>query len=57
MTAYENDIRLPFFVRGPGVPKGIKLPHLVGNVDFVPTWLELAGEPMQFHVLVSVACH
>lgn len=25
------------------MPKGVQLPHLVGNVDFVPTWLELAG--------------
>lgn len=39
----ENDIRLPLYVRGPGVPRGAELPHLVGNVDFVPTWLELAG--------------
>ncbi|GAB4816016.1 hypothetical protein N2152v2_003062 [Parachlorella kessleri] len=43
MSAYENDIRLPFYVRGPGVPRGVELTHLVGNVDFVPTWLDLAG--------------
>ncbi|KAL4431762.1 hypothetical protein ABPG77_002978 [Micractinium sp. CCAP 211/92] len=43
MTPYENDIRLPFYVRGPGVPKGVKLPHLVGNVDLASTWLELGG--------------
>ena len=30
MSAYEYDVNLPFYVRGPGVPKGIKLPHLVG---------------------------
>lgn len=32
------DIRLPFFARGPGVPRGLVLPHLVGNVDLAPTW-------------------
>lgn len=34
---------IPLPPAGPGVPKGVQLPHLVGNVDFVPTWLELAG--------------
>lgn len=34
----ENDIRLPFYVRGPGVPKGVKLPHLVGNVSGQEGW-------------------
>ncbi|PRW39288.1 sulfatase [Chlorella sorokiniana] len=43
ITAYENDIRLPFFARGPGVPRGLVLPHLVGNVDLAPTWLDVAG--------------
>ncbi|KAI7844022.1 hypothetical protein COHA_002362 [Chlorella ohadii] len=43
MTAYENDIRLPFYVRSPKGPKGVKLPHLVGNVDLTPTWLDVAG--------------
>ena len=31
MSAYETDVNLPFYVRGPGVPKGIQLPHLVGG--------------------------
>lgn len=35
----DHDVRLPFYVRGPGVPNGVKLDHLVGNVDFAPTWL------------------
>ncbi|KAL4431455.1 hypothetical protein ABPG75_006711 [Micractinium tetrahymenae] len=45
MSPYDADVRLPFYVRGPGVPHGVELTHLVGNVDFSPTWLELAGVP------------
>ena len=44
-TPYEEDLRVPLLVRGPGVPRGVTLPHLVGNVDFAPTFLELAGLP------------
>ncbi|KAL4441501.1 hypothetical protein ABPG77_002005 [Micractinium sp. CCAP 211/92] len=43
ISPYENDVRLPFYARGPGVPKGLKLDHLVGNIDHAPTWLDLAG--------------
>ncbi len=43
-TPYEEDIRVPLIVRGPGVPAGATLPHLVGNIDFAPTFLELAGQ-------------
>ncbi|GAB4823512.1 hypothetical protein N2152v2_010558 [Parachlorella kessleri] len=42
-SPYEEDVRVPLYVRGPGLPSGIKLPHLVTNADFAPTWLELAG--------------
>jgi len=43
-NAFENDIRVPFYVRGPGVAKGVELPSvLVNNVDLAPTILELAG--------------
>jgi arylsulfatase A-like enzyme len=44
-TPYEEDLRVPLLVRGPGVPRGVTLPHLVGNVDFAPTFLDLAGLP------------
>lgn len=37
-------MRVPLYIRGPGVPRGVKLPHLISNIDFAPTWLELAGE-------------
>ncbi len=42
-TAYEEDIRVPLIVRGPGVPEGRTLPHLALNIDFAPTFAELAG--------------
>jgi N-acetylglucosamine-6-sulfatase len=42
-TAYEEDIRVPMIVRGPGVPEGRTLPHIGLNNDFAPTWAELAG--------------
>jgi arylsulfatase A-like enzyme len=42
-TAYEEDIRVPLIVRGPGVPEGEKLPHLVLNNDLTPTFAELGG--------------
>ena len=42
-TAYEEDIRVPLVVRGPGVPGGKTLPHTVLNNDLAPTFAELAG--------------
>jgi arylsulfatase A-like enzyme len=42
-TAYEEDIRVPLVVRGPGVPEGQTLSHLVLNNDLAPTFAELAG--------------
>ncbi len=48
-TAYEEDIRVPLVVRGPGVPEGEKLPHLVLNNDLAPTFADLAGaDPPEF---------
>jgi arylsulfatase A-like enzyme len=42
-TAYEEDIRVPLIVRGPGVPEGGSLEHLVINNDLAPTFAEMAG--------------
>lgn len=43
-TFYEEDIRVPFVIRGPGIEAGTTLKeYLVGNVDFAPTVAELAG--------------
>ena len=40
---YEEVLRMAFFMRGPGVPAGLKLKHLVGNIDIAPTIAALAG--------------
>jgi arylsulfatase A-like enzyme len=42
-TAYEEDIRVPFVMRGPGVPKGKRLTSLVVNTDLAPTFAAIAG--------------
>ena len=42
-TPYEEDIRIPLIVRGPGVPEGETLNHLVLNNDLAPTIADLAG--------------
>ena len=40
--AYEESIRVPLVVRGPGVRPGVRT-ELVLNIDFAPTLAELAG--------------
>lgn len=42
-TAFEEDIRVPLLVRGPGIPTGKVINQLTGNVDLAPTFAELAG--------------
>ena len=42
-TPYEEDIRVPLIVRGPGVPEGKTLHHMVINNDLAPTFADLAG--------------
>jgi N-acetylglucosamine-6-sulfatase len=42
-TPYEEDIRVPLIVRGPGVPEDRTLRHMVLNNDLAPTFADLAG--------------
>ncbi|MGH6945137.1 MAG: sulfatase-like hydrolase/transferase, partial [Geminicoccaceae bacterium] len=42
-TAYEEDLRVPMVMRGPGVPKGGRIDAMVLNIDFAPTFAEMAG--------------
>lgn len=43
-TPYEEDIHVPFIIRGPGIEANTILQgYLTGNVDFAPTIAELAG--------------
>ncbi|CAN5250934.1 sulfatase [soil metagenome] len=44
-SAYEEDIRVPFMIRGPGVPAGVSRDEMVLNNDFAPTFADLAGFP------------
>src|SRR4051794_34258918 len=45
-TPYEETVRMPLYVRGPGVRAGIVLRHMVGNVDLAPTFAAWAGTTM-----------
>lgn len=40
---YEEDIRVPLVVRGPGVRRGVIQPLMALNIDLAPTFAEIAG--------------
>ena len=40
---YEESVRTPFVVRGPGVPEDTVNGHLVSQIDLLPTICEIAG--------------
>jgi N-acetylglucosamine-6-sulfatase len=42
-TAFEEDIRVPMAVRGPGVPRGARVSGMVLNNDLAPTFAGIAG--------------
>src|SRR5262249_2649510 len=42
-TAYEEDIRVPLIVRGPGIPARRTVEHLAVEVDLAPTFAQLGG--------------
>ena len=41
--AYEETVRVPLLLRGPGIPRGKRRTQIVGNLDLAPTILDLAG--------------
>jgi arylsulfatase A-like enzyme len=45
-AAYDESIRVPLLVRGPGIAPGTTSDHMTVNVDFAPTFLEIAGQPV-----------
>jgi len=46
-TAYEEDIRVPLIVRGPGVPAGRVVDALASTVDLAPTFAQLTGATLK----------
>ena len=42
-TAYEESIRVPLAVRGPGIPAGRKTKQMALNIDLAPTFAKLAA--------------
>jgi N-acetylglucosamine-6-sulfatase len=49
-TVYEEDVRYPMVIRGPGVRHNAKDERLVSGTDLMPTFLELAGAPIPEYV-------
>jgi len=45
-AAYDEAIRVPLIIRGPGVPVNRSLDHLVANIDLAPTLLSLGRAPI-----------
>jgi len=45
-TPYEEDIRVPLLVFGPGIRAGSHLEQVTGNIDLAPTFADLAGAPI-----------
>jgi N-acetylglucosamine-6-sulfatase len=43
MVPYEESIRVPLAIRGPGVPAGVKRPEMAAEIDFTPTVLGWAA--------------
>jgi arylsulfatase A-like enzyme len=43
INVYEEAVRVPLAMRGPGVPAGRRVPDPVANVDLAPTILDAAG--------------
>ena len=43
MTAYQETVRVPLLMRGPGIPRGLRIPTPVSLVDLVPTILAQIG--------------
>jgi arylsulfatase A-like enzyme len=43
LTEFDTDLHVPLIVRGPGVPAGETREQMTANIDFAPTFEELAG--------------
>lgn len=44
---YEESLRMPFVARWPArIPPGTRVPEMIQNIDYAPTFLEAAGVPV-----------
>lgn len=46
-TGFDEDIRVPFYVRGPGVPGDEVQDAVTTHIDIAPTLFKLAGIPLR----------
>ncbi|KAE8154437.1 alkaline-phosphatase-like protein [Aspergillus avenaceus] len=44
---FEEDIRVPMFIRGPGIPSGEEVEAPTTHIDLAPTIFEIAGIPLR----------
>jgi N-acetylglucosamine-6-sulfatase len=42
-NVYDNDLRIPWVIRGPGIMPGTTFDNVASQVDTIPTILGLAG--------------
>ena len=42
-TGFEEDVNVPFLIRGPGIQANTIIDKLAGNVDLAPTFADMAG--------------
>jgi arylsulfatase A-like enzyme len=49
-TLYEETVRIPLMIRGPGIPRGVVVDEPVSIMDVMPTVLDLAGLPAPEHL-------
>ena len=45
-TLYEEQLRVPLLLLGPGIPQGLRVEGAVSHIDLAPTALTLAGAPL-----------
>jgi N-acetylglucosamine-6-sulfatase len=43
LLPYEESIKVPLVIRGPGIPQGVTRSQLVGNIDIAPTVVATTG--------------
>jgi arylsulfatase A-like enzyme len=49
-TQYDEVLRIPLILRGPGVPRGLRIARPVSIVDVLPSVLALLGEPPEAEI-------